>query len=70
MDDTKETAEQNRAVWAQEGEEQGHDEGQTEGAPVSRKRAFEVVQGNGGDDDEDDLEDEVKKRLAALRENS
>lgn len=81
-DDTKETAEQNRAVWVQEGaeeEEQGQPgEGTAEGdgedaptdgegggpsaAPGSRKRPLEVV-----DDDDDELDDAVKKRLAALR---
>lgn len=79
MDDAAaETAEDNRAVWVQVGAE---DEGQEpegpagtaaraeagdgEGPsapPASRKRPLEAVQ-----DDEDELEDDVKKRLAALR---
>ena len=74
MDDTaEETAEENRAVWAQVGAE---DEGQEPAGEVdaggdgegvvgpngSRKRPISAVQ-----DDEDDLEDDVKKRLAALR---
>lgn len=78
MEDTEETAEQNRAVWVQEGEEGGDGEGAGEGdeqgeegeeggegpsePPASRKRPLEVVH-----DDEEELDDEVKKRLAALR---
>jgi bud site selection protein 31 len=68
MEDTEETAAENRAVWVQvgaEGEEQGEQGdgagGEEKGqAGPSRKRPLE--------DDEDELDDEVKKRLAALRD--
>ena len=73
----KETAEQNRAVWVQEGVEDeedggGDDKNEGEGedpqvaaAAASRKRPLEVA---AIQDDEDELEDDVKKRLAALRQ--
>jgi bud site selection protein 31 len=79
IEDTEETAEENRAVWVQVGAgnedtQQGDGEGavaveerhveeeeEQAGAPVpSRKRPLE--------DDEDELDDDVKKRLAALRD--
>lgn len=71
MEDTEETAAENRAVWVQVGAENegeqdegaagvaaGEEEQAGPSAP-SRKRALE--------DDEDELDDDVKKRLAALR---
>jgi bud site selection protein 31 len=82
MEDTEETAAENRAVWVQVGADGEGEDGQEEGAvgaaagagaegdaqegeeeeeqPVpSRKRPLE--------DDEDELDDDVKKRLAGLR---
>lgn len=80
-EDTEEDAEQNRAIWAQEGEEEGAvgpgpavgpvsenagggggGQGDDTGPSAGRKRPLEAVQ-----DDEDELDDDVKKRLAALR---
>ena len=71
-EDAGESAEQNRAVWVQEGEEgdepgppagEGGDGAEGEGAAGgSQKRPLEPAE-----DDEDELEDDVKKRLAALR---
>ncbi|KAL6780483.1 hypothetical protein ACKKBF_B12970 [Auxenochlorella protothecoides x Auxenochlorella symbiontica] len=60
-EDTEETAEANRAVWGQEGDQQP--------APAqegSRKRAAGGPP-TGDDEDEDELDDAVKQRLAALR---
>ena len=77
MEDTEETAAENRAVWVQVGvddQEQGEgaaagagageaqkedDDEQQAGPSGSRKRPLE--------DEEDELDDVVKKRLAALR---
>ena len=69
-DSTEEQAEGNRAVWVQQGqEEEGEEEGGGGGAASaggqSRKRPHEAVAGV--QSDEDELEDDVKKRLAALR---
>jgi bud site selection protein 31 len=71
LEDTEETAEQNRAVWGQ-GEEEAQpgvppqagggeqqQQGEHDGAGPSRKRPYE--------EDEDEIDDEVKKRLEALR---
>jgi bud site selection protein 31 len=66
MEDTEETAAENRAVWVQVGAEGEEEEQEKDGeaqegqAGPSRKRALE--------EDEDELDDDVKKRLAALRD--
>ncbi|KAI7842232.1 hypothetical protein COHA_004145 [Chlorella ohadii] len=60
LEETEETAEQNRAVWGQ-GEEPEQQQRQQYGgdAGPSRKRQLE--------EDEEDMDDEVKRRLAALK---
>lgn len=69
MDDSKEAREANRAVWAQEGDEdeagQGDVEGEAKNSDGSKKRSFEEIQSVG--DEDDDLDPEVKKRLEALK---
>ena len=86
MDDTTETAEQNRAVWTEEQmEDAGQDDeernygpeaeegGEGEEGPLAKRhRRLNPEQGyepnpDGEDDDEEELDDEVKARLAALR---
>ncbi|PSC71064.1 G10 family [Micractinium conductrix] len=58
LEETDETAEQNRAVWGQ-GEEPEQQQQYDDGPGPSRKRPL--------DEDEEGMDDEVKKRLAALK---
>lgn len=75
QEDDAEAPEQNRATWAQAGEEpqqraqpaaggqEGPPGGGDDGAGPSRKRPIDEVAA----DEDEELEDDVKKRLAALR---
>lgn len=68
-EDTEEVAEQNRAVWTQEGAEEEEQQEEDEAGPsipqASRKRPIEDVAP--ADNNEDELDDDVKRRLAALK---
>lgn len=82
LDDTEETAEQNRTTWVQVDEDdndvekaeppQDNDDGEyVEAQHGTRKRNIEEIsRGAVESDDEDELPDEVQKRLAALRDNA
>jgi len=79
MEDTEETARDNRAVWVQVGAETEDGQQDDGDGAAAGEREVEEEEDQAGpsapsrkrplEDDEDELDDDVKKRLAALRDS-